>query len=308
MVDIQVRAARELNEDGSAQIARSTLIDVKEQKRAEAALRKSEEQLQLAFATTLTDIWVWDVSTGVLESRNIESLFGWEPGSFTADYEMYQATVHPDDRQRVREADNQVGAMGSDYDLDFRIVRPDGAIRWMAERGRVVEHDNNGKALMVVGATMDVTERKEAEAALLAGEQQFRLLFSANPHPMWAYDRESLAFLEVNASAIDRYGYTRDEFLGMTITQIRPAEDLARFHLALDIDFPNLEASGGLRHLTKDGRLLDVEITSHALTFRGHAAVLVVAQDVTARLVLERQLAHQAFHDPLTGLPNGRCG
>jgi diguanylate cyclase (GGDEF)-like protein/PAS domain S-box-containing protein len=149
-----------------------------------------------------------------------------------------------------------------------------------------------------------LVERRAADEAARAGESRFRLLFAANPHPMWVYDRATLAFLEVNDAAVAHYGYGRDEFLAMTILDLAPEEDLLRLQAGLAAERGALKASSGWRHRLKDGRLIDIETTSHLLDFGGRQAALVVAQDVTARLALEAELAHRAFHDPLTGLPN----
>jgi len=121
-------------------------------------------------------------------------------------------------------------------------------------------------------------------------DEVFRLLFANNPLPMWVYDLETLAFLEVNDAAVDRYGYSHQEFLQMRLTDIRPAEDAARLLADVHGRRPVLQHSGQWRHRLRDGRLIDVEITSHTLDFRGHAAALVVINDITDRKQAESAL------------------
>lgn len=99
---------------------------------------------------------------------------------------------------------------------------------------------------------------------------------------MWIYDRQTLAFLAVNDAAIQYYGYSQDEFLRMTIRDIRPAEDVPRLlEKVSGIQLGMNSASG--RHLKKDGTLIEIEIVSHTLQFGGRRAELVLAMDVTSR-------------------------
>jgi len=121
-------------------------------------------------------------------------------------------------------------------------------------------------------------------------DQTFRLLFAGNPLPMWVYDLETLVFLEVNDAAIDRYGYSYQEFLQMRLTDIRPPEDAQRLLEDVHGGRPVFQRSGQWRHRLRDGRLIDVEITSHTLNFRGRAAALVVVHDVTERKEAEAAL------------------
>jgi two-component system cell cycle sensor histidine kinase/response regulator CckA len=120
---------------------------------------------------------------------------------------------------------------------------------------------------------------------------KFRLLFASNPLPMWVYDLETLAFLEVNDAAVAKYGYSADEFLSMRITDIRPPEDVAALLANVAVQRSTLQQSGRWRHRLKSGDIIDVEIVSHSLRFAGRPAALVVAQDVTARLRAEADLA-----------------
>jgi diguanylate cyclase (GGDEF)-like protein/PAS domain S-box-containing protein len=135
----------------------------------------------------------------------------------------------------------------------------------------------------------DGTEDAE-QLASEAGEgvplEQYRLMFERNPHPMWVYDLDTLGFIAVNDAAIAHYGYAREEFLAMTIMDIRPAdeqvallENIARYERGER----GLEAAGTWHHLKKDGTIIEVEITSHELPFGGQRGKVVLAHDVTAR-------------------------
>lgn len=115
------------------------------------------------------------------------------------------------------------------------------------------------------------------------GRAAFALLFAGHPLPMWIYDLETLAFLEVNEAAVLKYGYSRAEFLGMHITDIRPVEDVERLLAEAHRDVPAIQYSGEWRHTLRDGRIIDVEITSGALRFGDRTAALVVASDITDR-------------------------
>ncbi len=114
-------------------------------------------------------------------------------------------------------------------------------------------------------------------------EGEFRFLFEKNPRAMWVYDTDSLAFIEVNEAAIAQYGYSREEFKRMRITDIRPPEDVARLRKLVRGLGPGVRHSGEWRHVAKDGRQMVVEVTGHGLTFAGRPASLVVATDVSER-------------------------
>jgi PAS domain S-box-containing protein len=126
------------------------------------------------------------------------------------------------------------------------------------------------------------------------------LLFEDSPLPMWVFDRKTLAFLAVNEAAIRTYGFSRQEFLSMTITDIRPAEEVPRLlgELARLDDEP--ESNGCWKHRKKDGDLIDVQTSSHSIDFNGSSAQLVLANDVTNRI--RAQEALQSKSDELAAM------
>ena len=195
--------------------------------------------------------------------------------------------VNPQDRQRWQALIERERVL-VDFETQYR--RYDGTLIWVQDRARAVIADD-GEAVYYAGILVDITARKQAEDVLRQNEASFRLLFAGNPLPMWVYDLSTLQFLEVNAAAIAHYGYTREEFLGMRITDIRPPEDVGRLIADLAKRRPALQSSGEWRHRRKDGRVIDMQIESHAMAFAGHDAVLVVAQDITDRKRAEEALA-----------------
>ncbi|MHB8329175.1 MAG: putative bifunctional diguanylate cyclase/phosphodiesterase, partial [Acidimicrobiales bacterium] len=154
-------------------------------------------------------------------------------------------------------------------------------------------------------ASMD-SARQAATDALKDRETTFRLMFANNPQPMWVYAEDSLGILAVNEAAVSAYGYSRERWLAMRITDIRPPEDVPTLMDQLSDDRSALEKSGTWRHRLADGSIIDVEVTSHRLPYLGRDAVLVTGSDVTKRNALEERLRYQAFHDELTGLANRR--
>jgi PAS domain S-box-containing protein len=136
----------------------------------------------------------------------------------------------------------------------------------------------------------DVTDRIKAEKILFESEKRYKDLFKSNPNPMWVYDLETLKFLDVNQAAIINYGYSLEEFLSMTLKDIRPQEDLSKLMENLRTAEYGFEYSTGWKHLKKDGSIIDVEIRSNAIEYKGKKAKLVSAIDVTWRKISEEEI------------------
>jgi two-component system, cell cycle sensor histidine kinase and response regulator CckA len=156
-------------------------------------------------------------------------------------------------------------------------------------RAVATSDDELGRLIVTFNAMLE--QIQDRDRALTSSEEQYRLLFHANPHPMWVYDPGSLAFAAVNDAAVRLYGYTREEFLAMTIKDIRPASEVPA--LLESLAAPDRRGNGSdtvWRHLKKDGTAIDVAIASSSIEFLGQPARFVLATDVSEQRRLEAQL------------------
>jgi PAS domain S-box-containing protein len=189
--------------------------------------------------------------------------------------------VHPEYREMVHQrglARQRNEDVPTRY--DFKIITKDGKERWLDFAASAILYEGIPAGL---GIAFDVTDRKHIEEQLQASELRYRLLFKANPHPMWLYDIDTLRFLEVNDAAVHYYGYSREEFLSMSIKDIRPEEDIQSLmgHLQQTTEHDGFNEAGVWRHRKKSGEVIEVEIISHTLEFNGHNAKMILATEIT---------------------------
>ncbi len=182
-------------------------------------------------------------------------------------------------------------------------------VRWKKPGGRIVPlvwsaawSAENG---LIVAVARDASEQDAAEEAIRQSEARYRLLFENNPQPMWVYDATSLRFLAVNAAATEFYGYSRNEFLSMSILDLRPAEEHEKFLSFLAAERSASGLSGPWIHRRKDGVPIFMEVRSRTIEFQGARAKLVIATDVGARMALEDQLRQAQKMEALGQLAGG---
>ncbi len=249
------------------------------------ALHDSEQRLLMAQESGHVGIWEWDVETGEFHwSAECERLLGVQPGSLHS-AEDWWCLVDPDDLPFLMDLPERV-SLGTSFELEFRVVTGASARRWLLTRGRRVVNER-GVAVRLLGIILDVTEPRLVTQTLKDSEARYRDMFEANPNPMWVFDFESLAFLAVNDAAVEHYGYSREQFLAMTIRDIRPGDELPQLESALK---NGAAAEQIWRHLKRDGSVIQVEISAHAINYSGRTAVVILANDVTRRLQAEEQL------------------
>jgi PAS domain S-box-containing protein len=148
-------------------------------------------------------------------------------------------------------------------------------------------------------------ERARADEQLRRSETRYRLLFESNPEAMFVYDPGTLRFIAVNDAAVARYGWAREEFLRMTLRDIRPSSEVPKPETAAAAEERGAATVSDTKHRKKDGTLIDVEVLSDWIEFEGRRARLVLAKDVTERLRLEEQLRQSQKMEAIGQLAGG---
>lgn len=256
---------------------------------AEDALRASEERLRIALDSAQMGIFDWDIPQKRINwSRWHEELWGYAPGEFDGSYDAFIRRLHPDDLARVEAELIRCVMSGHQFTCDYRVLRPEGGFRWIASTGQVAIGSDRAPARMR-GTVREITERKQAEATLQESEARYRFLFEHNPLPMLIYERGTLQMLAVNEAFIGHYGYSREEALGMRLTELYPADEQARLVALL----PTLQGHanvGEWHHRRRDGTFITVVAFSHDLTHKGRQARVAVLTDITDRKRAEEEL------------------
>ena len=153
--------------------------------------------------------------------------------------------------------------------------------------------EQSGEVNYIANFTRDTTSQVKAEQELVASESRHRRLFHENPVPMYVYDTQTLKILDANTALIESYGYSRDELTAMTISDIRPREDVSRvMENVTDLKSKQVYL-GTWRHTKKDGSIIDVEITSGDFPYEDKPARLVLCHDVTEKISTQRALEDQ---------------
>jgi PAS domain S-box-containing protein len=255
-------------------------------------LHISEERLRLALKAANQGLYDLNVQTGAtVVSPEYAHMLGYAPDDFVETNTAWRERLHPDDREPVYQAyQDYIAGRRMEYRIEFRQRTRGGSWKWILSLGRIVTWDDAGQPLRMLGTHTDITYRKAAEETLQRSEARYRELFQVNPNPMWIYDLETLAFLDVNETAVARYGYSRQEFLSMTLKDIRPAEDIPRMLEDVASTENELNEAGLWRHVKKDGQVIFVEIRSHTIDFDGRPARLVLSHDVTEQLAAEAEI------------------
>jgi PAS domain S-box-containing protein len=264
--------------------------DIHQRKRAEEALRRSEERFHRSFSVSPVAMSLTEAKSGLILDINerFAGLLGYEREELIGQRSVAMGLwVDMSERDRVV-ADIEASLPIREREIQLRTKT--GQVRHIVGS---IEPLEVGDERVLLSVFQDMTERKNAEERLRISEERYRLLFENNPFPMWVFDEETLAFRAVNEAACRHYGYSREEFLSMTILDIHPPEDAPPLLARIEGETREYQESGIWRQRKKDGTSIEVEITSNPFVFDGRGAQLVLAADVTERRLLESQL-HQA--------------
>jgi PAS domain S-box-containing protein len=249
------------------------------------ALRISEERLRLAADAARVGVFDWDIAANrSVWTPQMEALHGMAPGDYDGDYDRWLSCLHPDDVAHAQKTIQNALSEGS-HEAEWRVVQPDGSVRWIEARGWIFR-DSAGKAARMMGVNIDITGRKTTEEALRQSEANFRALVEHAPDAVFVADREGI-YRGTNGNITRLLGYAPEEFIGKRIRDLVRPEELTRLE-RVERD-PQAEAphvaEWEMRH--KDGHYVAVELSSRLLP---DGRWVAFARDISERRATQHAL------------------
>jgi len=270
--------------------------DTTELKQAEEALRENERRLRL-IADTIEDVfWItdWVEHRTIYANPAYERIWGRCVEELYAHPSHWADAIHPDDRQRAWDAFVEMED-GDRYDKEYRVIRPDGSMRWIRDRGFPIR-DDTGQVYRVVGIAQDITERKQTEDALKEAEERHRAVFEQAADSIMLFDPETGAMVEFNDRACENLGYTREEFETISLADIDVAESPQETAKHIERLVKEGGAAFETRHRTKNGELRNVLVRSKVVSVQGKKLIVSILHDITEQKRAEEELRKHRFH------------
>lgn len=255
-----------------------------------AALREAEQRYRSLFQANPHPMWIYDTETLIFFAVNdaAANLYGYSRAEF---FDMTIRDIRPPEEiERIEELVATLSPKLHQSGI-WRHRKKDGTV-FDADIVSHGFHFGDRPARLV--QAQDVSARLRAERQLRASEERYRHLFEGNPIAIWVMDEESLRLVAVNQAAVDKYGYTRNEFLELTVDDMQVAEDRGRVIQQIRSRDAGAIAHYLRRHVTKDGRIINAEVTAQPFMFHGRPARMILIHDVTERRRAEIEHAHLA--------------
>jgi PAS domain S-box-containing protein len=227
-------------------------------------------------------------------SPNILQLSGYTINDLNEKKIDWHDLIHDSDRSEMIPVGENL-QLDSCAEFNYRIRTAQNRLKWVKERRSLFIDAESGKTILL-SILKDTSDRRSVNFKLKETFGDFSLLFNRNPNPMWIYEMPSLRILKVNEAAIRFYGYSEDEFLNLTIRDLRPVEDLAVFNKYVyntgigGSQFQGLNRGGVWRHKRKNGEIIYAEITGHEVNYGGTICRIVSATDVTERIHYQEEV------------------
>src|SRR5919109_333080 len=267
-------------------------------RRVEEALEETEGRLRLMAENIPEVLWIESLEPHrmLYVSPSYERIWGREVSDLYRDVQLWQQAIHTDDRARVTAsyASWLTGKEGVPFDLEYRIVRPDGTNRWIHDRGVLIK-DARGKGYRASGIAGDVTERKEIEQKLRTSEEHWKQAFENNP-TMYFMVEATGAIVSVNSFGAEQLGYRVEELIGRPVLDVFLPDDRerAKQNVALCLDQPGAARTWELRKVRKDGTVIWVRETARAVIEAGQPPVILIAcEDITQAKLAAEELRYR---------------
>ncbi|MHB0959067.1 MAG: PAS domain-containing sensor histidine kinase [Pirellulaceae bacterium] len=276
------------------QVMLTVMHDVTELRLAEKAVRQSEKRLQLAQHIAKIGTFEWDIQKEVNSwTPELEAMYGLSPGSFPGTQAAWENLIHSDDRAEAVRLVEQTVETGEPVEGEWRVIWPDGSVRWLAGRWQAFM-DESGKPLRMIGVNIDITDRKRTEECLRQHYDELRAIYDEIVDGIIVVDIETSRLVRANAAYCRMLGYSKEEALSLTPVHVHPPEVLPRVREHIEAAKQGTVARiEGLPFLHKDGGIIYADVVSSLIHYNESPSWISFFHDVTDRKLADEALQRQ---------------
>ncbi len=297
---VEIRSTPQRLNDGSTKW-HGIMLDITERRVLQQMTQNAQYALEAAQRIAHIGSWDVDILNDVLTWSD-ETYRIWEidKTKFAATFAAFVETVHPEDRAKVTNAYYQSIMNKTLYQVEHRLLFPDGRVKYIQERGEPF-FDENGEPIRFIGTSLDITEQKKFEDLLSLQNHALDIMGEA----VYLVD-EDARIHHVNNAACKMLGYTMDELMRLRITDFDPDYNPDRWKQHWQELLEKKTITLETMHRAKNGVIVPIEVNANVIEYEGRRFNFALVRDITERKRIEAQLQHQASYDMLTGLPNRR--
>jgi PAS domain S-box-containing protein len=289
-VEMTINALRE--PDGEVSGLLCIAMDIAEKKRSERALMESERKYRLLIRNLPNCVYRGYID-GCIDffDDKIEQITGFSKEEFLSRKKNWYSLVYEEDLEYAKEKFKQALRTDKSYIREYRFLSKSGEIIWVQDGGQII-YGENGEVEFIIGAFLDITERKLSEKALHESEEKYRSIFNSGPNPTFVLDRRTLEILDANPIAEESYGYLKEELIGRSFSLLGPVDDLTgRLFESGQEDWTKAcVVSSKVRHYKKGHLAFFVRVTACPIRYKNRDAIILATADITEMLEKDAQL------------------
>jgi PAS domain S-box-containing protein len=283
-----------IEEELTPRLLKKSISYITDTAKNKVELEEALERNELLTKATNNIVWDWNVNKrfAYWMGNGLKEILGYPESKMFINTDFWERNLHPEDKDRVVNTLDNIfkTARVNKWEDEYRFKHKNGSYVYIYDRGFIIY--KNAQPVRMIGTMEDITEKKLNEASRQTSEADYKNLFDKNPLATFIWNTKNFKILEANETALEEYGYSKNEFLSLKVFDLRPTEQIERFKkIALKAIAGNiLTHDYTMIHKNKNGDQILMQVYSYKINYKGQPAMLALAKNITERVSLFKNL------------------